>query len=60
LLISASDLLVYDGDQQKIVELAGITVDKLGKSANNGMKAGFGDDWPVQSKESGSGLGVLI
>lgn len=40
--------------------LSGITVDKVVKTANNGLKAGLGDEWLVLSRESGSGLDGLI
>jgi len=40
--------------------LSGITVDKSGKRANNGLKAGLGDKWLVLGMEYGSGPGGLI
>jgi hypothetical protein len=42
------------------MNVAGITVDKLRKSANNGLAGGFGDGWLAQSLDSGARRNGLI
>jgi hypothetical protein len=59
-VVSASNLLQYNGVQQEIMSLSGITVDKMRKSANNGLTGDFGDGWPAQSHGTGSGRDGLI